>query len=99
MAIYNISNMTGNNLYEVAREVTVLEPNYGNAILLTFVMLVFFTLIRKNSWESSAMAATFTGSIIAVFLRPTGIVTQQLFVIMILAAAGTAAYGIWTRDK
>jgi len=99
MAIYNISNVSGNNLYEIAREITVLEPNYGNAILLTFVTLVFFTLMRKNSFESSAMAATFTGSLIAIFLRPAGLVSQQLFVIMLLLAGASVAYGVWTKRQ
>ncbi len=99
MVIYNTTNISAAaNLYEAAIATGQLEGQLlGTLIIFGVFFLVFIALIGRYSFESSILAGSFISTVMALFLRPAGIITDQILIILVGLTAIFAAYQIYQR--
>ncbi len=99
MVIYNISqNFSANNIYEMAQNITRLEPNYGHALVLVFGALLFFTSVAKHGFIAASLAATFAMSIVTILFFRIGLVDGTFTLTILISTSAIAGYSWWDRS-
>lgn len=99
MAIYNLTNVSAaNNVYEIGFEISRLEGGvFGPIVLFSVVLIIFMGLITRYNFESSMLAASFVGTVGSLFLQPTGIISQEIVILMVAFTAIIAAWTVMRR--
>jgi ABC-type siderophore export system fused ATPase/permease subunit len=86
----NASNMTGiTDLFTTANQLS--NNLFGVVILLVWWFLVFMQL-KNYSTKPALLVASFTTTIVAVFLFLFGMVSQVVLIISIVLTAGSFAF-------
>ena len=95
MPFYNTSNLTGDNIFEMAQAIGQLEPNYGAAMLITAFLIMMAAMLTKSSFESSILASSFVTSVVALLMFTAGIIGLNFLIISITFTAILAAYAVF----
>lgn len=73
MSLYNTSNITINNLYDVASYLNTIEPALIGVIVGGIFVLLFVGLSSKYDYFSSLAVAGFISGLFALMMFATGI--------------------------
>ena len=95
MPFYNTSNLTGDNIFEMAEAIIQLEPNYGAAMLITAFLIMMAAMLTKSSFESSILPSSFVTSVVALLMFTAGIIGLNFLIISITFTAILAAYAVF----
>ena len=81
--IYNTSNFTGNNLYDLALAPVQLEPLVGPIIVMVVFFIAYLATQTRNDPEVAFLTAGWISSLLVIFFWPIGFVTSTFASIII----------------
>ncbi len=97
MPIYNTTNITGFNLYDISFGLSQLDSRIFVAILAGFFLIIYAGSVSKFGSSQALLAASFATAIMTLFFRPINLISDNFLTIMISLTAIMAAALVFQR--